>query len=267
MPTITSPDGTTIAYERAGDGPLLLVVGGALASADSFAGLARRCGAFATVVRYDRRGRGASTDRSPHRVADEVDDLRSLCAEVGRPALCYGHSSGGLLALKAAAAGVTMDRLVCYEPPFLSGDRRSRMPADLSGQLATLAASGRGEDAVRAFLGAGTGMAQEEIEARRARPSWPAMVALAPTLAYDVALCRGEEAVRPDEVAAVRQPTLVLVGGATSGTLLEAAEDLVTHLPDGRQSVLAGQRHVVESAVIAPVLRAELAAAGHEPIR
>lgn len=258
MDTVNSFDGTPIAYERSGTGPLVLVVGGALAEAATFAGLARRCAAFATVVRFDRRGRGQSGDRDPHRVVDEVADLRALCEVTGPPALCYGHSSGGLLALKAVAAGLPVGRVVCYEPPFLSGERSARIPGDLVGRLAGLAAGGRREEAVAAFLGLGTGMAPGEVAALRARPSWNAMAALAHTLAYDVALCAGEEAVSPADLEAVEAPTLVVAGGASRGTIREAAEDLAGHLPNGRLELLDGERHVVASAAIAPLLEAEL---------
>ena len=263
--TVTSRDGTSIAFDRVGGGPVLLVVGGALSTAASFAGLARRCARFSTVVCWDRRGRGRSGDRSPHLVADEVGDLVALCDEVGPPALCYGHSSGGLLALAAAATGAPIGRLVCYEPPFLAGDRSRRLPVGLAGELADLVAAGRREEAVESFLAHGTGMAPADLEALRCQPAWASMASLAHTLPYDVALCVGEQAVGDADVAAVTAPTLVLAGGESRGTIREAATDLADRLSDGCLEVVAGQRHVVESAALAPILEEALPGRSGEP--
>lgn len=256
--TVVSGDGTPIAFERRGEGPVLFVVGGALAKGATFAGLARRCARWATVVCYDRRGRGDSGNRSPHRVADEVGDLQALCDTVGPPAVCYGHSSGGLLALAAAARGLPLGRLVCYEPPFLTGARSRRLPTGFAGVLADLVAEGRRQEAVRVFLELGTGMASADVATLRRRPSWASMAALAHTLAYDVALCAGQEAVGAAEAAAVGVPTLVLAGSESRGTIREAAEDLAARLAEGRLEVLEGQGHVVDSAALAPVVEAEL---------
>lgn len=253
-----SADGTAIAYERVGEGPTLVVVGGALSDRASFQGLARRLSGRATVVCYDRRGRGESADRSPHRVADEVDDLRALCAAVGAPELLYGHSSGGLLALAAVAGGLEARRVCVYEPPFLAGQRTTVLPSAIGERFARLAAAGRRGEAVAAFLEQGTGMAPSEVAALREGPRWRTMEALAHTLAYDVALCVGPEAFGPAAAAAIEAATLVLAGGESRGTIRVAAEDLAGRLGRGELRVLAGEGHVVESAVIAPVLEAEL---------
>src|SRR3712207_2242933 len=67
MNRVTSSDGTTIAFDRLGDGsPLILVCGG---STDRMANtpLARLLAPHFTVLNYDRRGRGDSGDRSEER--------------------------------------------------------------------------------------------------------------------------------------------------------------------------------------------------------
>ena len=61
--TVMSRDGTSIAYERAGAGPALILVdaAGHYRDLSSFGGLIGLLAADFTVYHYDRRGRGAST--------------------------------------------------------------------------------------------------------------------------------------------------------------------------------------------------------------
>ena len=64
--------------------------------------------AGATVVNYDRRGRGDSTEATPfaHETAleREIEDLAAIIEAEGGTASLWGWSSGGALALRAAAA-------------------------------------------------------------------------------------------------------------------------------------------------------------------
>ncbi len=77
METMRSKDGTTIAYDRAGDGPAVILVGGALSQrrAKPLVRLARLLSTECTVVNYDRRGRGDSDEASPFAVQREIEDL------------------------------------------------------------------------------------------------------------------------------------------------------------------------------------------------
>ena len=59
MTTITSADGTTIAYEKAGDGPPIILVASALSDRSDAARLGKLLATRFTVFNYDRRGRGA----------------------------------------------------------------------------------------------------------------------------------------------------------------------------------------------------------------
>jgi pimeloyl-ACP methyl ester carboxylesterase len=70
--TVTSADGTRIAYERTGDGPPLILVGGAFNDRSTVAGLAATLAPMFTAIAYDRRGRGDSGDGGPYRGADAV---------------------------------------------------------------------------------------------------------------------------------------------------------------------------------------------------
>ena len=64
--TVTSKDGTRIAYDRVGHGSVVILVLGALNSRKSGASLAKLLASVFTVISYDRRGRGDSTDNRHH---------------------------------------------------------------------------------------------------------------------------------------------------------------------------------------------------------
>ena len=122
--TTTSSDGTTIAYTKLGSGPPLILVDGAFCYRENgpSSQLAPLLAQHFTVFAYDRRGRGASGDAPVYAIEREVDDLRSLVREAGGSAFAVGISSGGALALQAAARGVSLKGLALYEPPFIEED-------------------------------------------------------------------------------------------------------------------------------------------------
>ena len=128
--TVRSSDGTTIAFDRSGEGPPLVLVGGALSDRAAAAPLAGHLAERFTVIAYDRRGRGDSGDTAPYAVDREVDDLLGLLVEAGGSAFVFGHSSGAALALEAAANGLPIVKLALYEPPFIVDDSRPELPRD-----------------------------------------------------------------------------------------------------------------------------------------
>ena len=75
-----------------------------------------------TVYNYARRGRGASASPSPTPWKEEIEDLDALIAEAGGSAHLFGASSGGALALEAAAAGSAIDTIAVWEVPYAVGD-------------------------------------------------------------------------------------------------------------------------------------------------
>jgi pimeloyl-ACP methyl ester carboxylesterase len=120
MHTVTSADGTQIAYDRYGEGPAVILIGGALGyrKFKKFEQIAVALSEHCTVINYDRRGRGDSGEAGPVSVQHEVDDIAALIATVGGRASLCGWSSGGAVALRAAAADSGVERLVVYETPF-----------------------------------------------------------------------------------------------------------------------------------------------------
>src|SRR5438067_5916647 len=121
MNTLKSKDGTTIAFDKEGGGPAVILVDGAMTSRSdgSKPELARLLAEHLTVYTYDRRGRGDSADTKPYAVEREIEDIDALISEAGGSASLYGHSSGGALALEATAQlGKKVTKLALYEVPY-----------------------------------------------------------------------------------------------------------------------------------------------------
>jgi acetyl esterase/lipase len=244
----TSSDGTAIAYERAGAGPALVLVDPALGyrGFDNVRGLGERLSADFTVYSYERRGRGDSGDTPPYAVEREVEDLAAVIAEAGGPACVYGFSSGALLALQAAVAGVPIRKLVLMEPPIGADDD----PADaaFTAEMTELVTTGRRREAVERFL-AGIGVPAEVLAGMA--PSMPALDAVAHTIVYD---CLISDATTTDLLAKVSTPTLVLDSQGSDDDLTGWAASVAAALPDARHRSLPGGWHGVPVEVLAPVV-------------
>ncbi len=182
MNNVGSRDGTTIGFDRSGEGPPIVLVGGAFNDRSTAAPLAAQLEPRFTVFTYDRRGRGGSGDTAPYAVDREIEDLEALIADAGGSASVYGLSSGGVLALEAAARGLPITRLVVFEPPFIVEGSRPRPPEDLALQLSELASSGRRGDAVELFITKAVGLPVEAVEQMRNAPMWPGLEEVAHTL-------------------------------------------------------------------------------------
>ena len=256
MNTVTSPDGTTIAYDPDGEGPPLILVDGALTvhSSGSGAELAKLLAPHFTVYGFDRRGRGASGDTPPYAVDREIDDIEALIDHAGGPAFLYGHSSGGPLAMRAAIRlGGKVSKIAMYEPPYNDDPGVQEPWSQYLRQLSEALAEGRRGDAVTLFLRF-VGTPAEQVEAMRRAPFWPGMEAVAPTLAYDHAAIMGEPWSVPAGLAArVPVPALVMTGDAGLPFMPGAARALSQAIPRGQLRMLAGQTHEVDPGALAPV--------------
>jgi len=253
MNTVTSKDGTTIAFDRLGDGPPVILVSGGSVDRSSNAPLAERLAEHFTVFNYDRRGRGPSGDTPPYAVAREVEDIDAVITAAGGSACLYGTSSGAALALEAAASGLAITRLALWEPPYFLDGSPHRPPADTATTYNELVSAGRRGDAVEFFMAKVVGLPNEFVAFARSQPWWPAQEALAHTLAYDATIM-GDYSLPTARAAAVAAPTIVIAGGASPEWMRDTAQALVDLLPDAQISILEGQEHNVAPEAIAPVL-------------
>ncbi|MGW5410472.1 alpha/beta fold hydrolase [Actinomadura geliboluensis] len=238
--TATSADGTSIAYDRVGAGPAVVLVQGAFSTRSDpiMTGIAGALAATHTVYTYDRRGRGDSGDTAPYDVRREIEDLTALIEAAGGTAMVFGGSSGGALALEAAAAGAPISRLAVFEPPYVTAPGGSLPSAK---DLGALVEQGRRGDAVELFLTAGAEMPPEAVAGMKAQPFWPQIEDVAHTLAYEAAVVGAGPV--PERLSTVAVPTLVLAGSASTDRMRDAAQAVAGLLPDARLEWLEGQAH------------------------
>jgi pimeloyl-ACP methyl ester carboxylesterase len=252
METVTSADGTTIALDRAGDGPPVVLVCGGSVDRMSNAGLAAALAERFTVLNYDRRGRGDSGDTPPYEVQREVEDIDAVIAAAGGTAHLYGSSSGAALALEAAANEVPVDRLALWEPPYIP-EGVPRPPADTAKTYTELVDAGRRGDAVEFFMSKVVGLPDEFVAQARSSPFWGAQEALAHTLAYDATIM-ADYSLPIERAAEVKVPTIAMAGGASFPWMSDTARALADALPHGEVHILEGQTHDVAPDVMASVL-------------
>jgi pimeloyl-ACP methyl ester carboxylesterase len=252
METVTSKDGTRIAFDRLGEGPPVVLVGGGSVDRMSNAAIAQHLAGALTVLNYDRRGRGDSGDTQPYAIEREVEDIVAVMSAVEGSAHLWGSSSGAALALIAAEHGVPVQRLALWEPPFVP-EGVPRPPEDQVERYETMIAEDRRGDAVAFFMGDVVGLPPEMVAGARSQPWWPATEAIAHTLAYDARIM-GDYWLPVDRAAAVQVPTLVLAGGADMPWMRDTAQALADALPHGHLEILDGQGHDVDPSVLAPAL-------------
>jgi len=258
MESTKSADGTVIAYDRAGQGPPLVIVLGALCDRKTFVPPASLTSRF-TVCTYDRRGRGDSGDTPPYSPDLEVADLAAVSSAVssaqagpGGAPFVFGHSSGAALALRAAAQGVPMAALVAYEAPYIIPGTRE-VAEDAPARLAALLAAGRRADALRYWMTDVVGAPAQILPAMENSPAWPGLQALAHTLPYDLALA-DEPGIPVHYLARITVPVLVLGGANSPDWFRRTVEATAGAIPGARLVMLDGQDHGAPPEVLAPIL-------------
>ena len=238
---VTSADGTSICFEQRGDGPPVILIGGAFNDRTTTVGLAEVLAGDFTAINFDRRGRGDSGDSAEYAMEREIEDVAALITHVGGTASVFGHSSGAILALEAAAAGLPIDRVVAYEPPYAT-DEHPR--GDVVDEVRARLAAGDRDGAVATFLQV-AGTPAEMIEGMKQAPVWGWFTALAHTLPYDLTICGPGARIRAENLAKIAVPTLVIGGGASDETLRAGARAAAAAVPGARHETLEGQDHGV----------------------
>ncbi|TDD99077.1 alpha/beta fold hydrolase [Jiangella asiatica] len=259
MPTVTSADGTTIAYSRVGSGPPLILVDGAMCYR-AFGPAAKLADALAgsfTVYFYDRRGRGESGDTKAYAVEREVEDLEALISAAGGEVVVYGCSSGAALALEAAKRPDSRIRkLALYELPAVTDSTHQPWPVDLLERTDQLIAADRRSDAVQLFMKT-VGAPGFMVAIMKLTPVWKKLKAVAPTIPNDLRVLGGTGAGKPlpaDRWTSVTVPTLVMDGGKSPDYMRNSQRQLAEVLPNAEHRTLPGQTHMVKADAHAPVI-------------
>jgi len=250
----TSRDGTTIAYDKTGKGDVVIIVLGALNSRKSGSRLAKLLASHFTVITYDRRGRGDSSDTKPYSPIREYEDICSLIDMVQSPVYLYGHSSGAAIALHVAGKpDKKVRKLAIYEVPYSLADEECKTASKYYSHLKKLLSEGRNADAVTLFIQS-VGVSEKQIQAIKSMPMWRGLEAMAPTLAYDSEVLGEGHALPVDLLKSIRIPTLVMNGGAGTGYMRDTAQAISKLIPHAQFRTLAGQTHGVSPKVLTPVL-------------
>lgn len=243
MKTITSTDGTPIAFDQSGKGPAIIMVVGAFNDRSTAVPITQLLEQDFTVFNYDRRGRGDSGDTAPYAIEREIEDIQALIEEAGGSAAVFGYSSGAILGLKAAAQGLAISKLAMYEPPPVGDYAASLVP-----RIAEAVEAGRRGDAVELFQREAVRIPVEIITQIRKAPFWSSLEQTAHTLVYEMTIL--SSSVLP----AVTIPTLVLDGGSSPAMLHESAQAVVSAVPTAQHRTLEGQTHDLNASVLTPLL-------------
>jgi pimeloyl-ACP methyl ester carboxylesterase len=252
---VRTPDGTSIAYDRRGHGPTVILIGGAgqFRAVDPVTGhLADLLGERGwTVVNYDRPGRGDSGGEPPFGLAGEVAAVRALIAAHGGAATLYGSSSGAAIALAAAAADPrAVTRLLLWEAPL--GEENDTEGAEFVTDLRKVIAEGDPERTLAFFM---QDMPPEWFEGMRRGEHWPLFARMAPTTQADAeALAWTQSQPRRELWRDITAPTFVLLGGEAPPYFRAAADSLVANLANARQVQVPGSGHAWPPAEMASAL-------------
>lgn len=258
--TTTSADGTTIAYQTYGEGPAMVIVGGATNRKEDWVELAQALAQDGyTGVTYDRRGRGDSGDTRPFAVEREVEDLAAVieaASSGGAPAGVHTVSSGGAVAYRAIAAGVPIATLSAFETPYRV-EGAPTPPPDYTDHLQELYDADLREDMLAYFMTAGVGQPPEAVEQMKQLPFWADLVPLGPTVLYDgLQLGGGQTPLPTDLLARIDVPVLCVASTGSPDWLRDAASAAADVIPDATYTVLEGEFHSAPVPVLAPVLAA-----------
>jgi pimeloyl-ACP methyl ester carboxylesterase len=258
MAKVISKDGTSIAYDKSGHGPAVILVDGALCyrASGPMGALTRCLEQSFTVFTYDRRGRGESGDTLPYAVEREVEDIETLVKEAGGSAFVFGESSGGALALEAASHCREIKKIALYEAPYFVDNSRPPLPADFVDELNRLLVAGKRGEMVKRFMKL-VDVPGFFIALMQLMPVWAKLKAVAHTLPYDFAITKDNQRGKPltaDRWRSVAIPTLVADGGKSPAWMRNGMQALAGALPNARYRTLEGQTHIVKAEVLAPVL-------------
>jgi pimeloyl-ACP methyl ester carboxylesterase len=252
---ILSHDGTAIAYEKSGQGPALILVDGAFCyrGMGPMPKLAALLAPHFSVYLYDRRGRGVSENGRPYAIEREVEDIAALMSVAGGSAHLLGISSGAALVMYAAASDLPVNKLVLYEPPYITQKEFRRPPADYRATLRAMIDRGQRSGAATFYLTAVIGMPLIVALGIRLSPLWKKMKAIAHTLPYDAEIMK--DFTLPTELLAlIKAPTLV-AGGEKSPAMLNAAVTATAEkLQYGTSLFLSKQNHNVSPEALAPAI-------------
>jgi pimeloyl-ACP methyl ester carboxylesterase len=240
--SVTSKDGTPIAYWHSGQGPPLVLVHGTAADHGRWTPVLPVFEQHFIIYAVDRRGRGGSGDFEDYSIGREFEDVAAVVDSIGEPVNLLGHSYGAVCALEAALLTRNVRKLVLYEPPMDVTEEQINPPGVVD-RLEALLEAGDRDGVVATMLREVARVPPEAVEYMRSFSAWQARVAAAHTIPREL---RAQEAYQfdPERFGELRVPTLLLIGGESPDTFEEAEKAVAEALLDSRIVVMPGQGHV-----------------------
>lgn len=256
METIFSEDGTSIAYTKTGNGPALILVDGAMCSS-TFGPMPKLVPLLSehfTVIHFDRRGRGESTDTQPYSPRRELEDISALINTLDKPVYLFGMSSGAILSLMAAADNLPIAKLVLFEPPFeIEENNNTQNSSNHYHKVKDLIATNDRSGAVKYFMRNIAGIPSFVIAIMHWLPIWKKMKANANALPYDLEITKSFTLQNLDDQS-ISIPTLIAYGGKSENKMQKAAQAASDRMKYSVTQMLEGQNHNVSMKVLAPTL-------------
>ena len=247
METVTSRDGTPIAYERSGEGPPLILVHGTTSDHFTWELVLPELQKHFTVYAIDRRGRGesGSGDGSAYDIEREFEDVVALIDSIGGTVGLLGHSYGAICALEGALRSSWVGGLVLYEGTFPVPEGTELYPPEDTRQRPVVTEGGRPRRRAHDLLprhraDLARGDRDVALASHLGGPG-----SLAPTIPHEMRAFESYVSnFDPARLGNLRTPTLLLLGGDSLPLERAAAESLDSALPDGQIVVMPNQAHL-----------------------
>ncbi len=238
MQTVTSADGTRIAYERHGEGPPLVLLHGG-SSPQYWKPIIPRFSDDYTVIVPHRRGVGKSGDSDEYSLDRGVEDVCAVIDAVDADPVLFGHSFGGLLAVETARTA-PVEKLVAYEPAVLVGEYREQ--ADLAARMQARLDEGNQREAMKYYVREVMhGGDIEDLDAWLAEwPPWPDIAALAENI---IRINRAIEQYRLPDTLNTNTPGLLMTGTEGPPHLRDGVREVHEVLPNSRLVEFEGIGH------------------------
>lgn len=242
LETVTSADGTPIAFERTGSGPPIVLVHGTSGNHSRWDSVRPTLADHCTVYAIDRRGCGESGDTAEYALDREVEDIVAVVESIGKPVHLLGHSYGALCVLEAALRISNLRSLILYEPVFAVDDDHL-YSEEMLAEMETLLEEGENERLLITLFEEIANLSPAEMDATRAAPTWQSRVDAAHTV-FRETLAENEYAFDPARFEEMTTPTLLLSGSENPQWIKDSTEAVNEALPNGRIAVFEGEGHV-----------------------
>jgi pimeloyl-ACP methyl ester carboxylesterase len=240
--TVRSSDGVPISVQKAGSGPALLLVHGALLNGSlTWGGVLPTLAERFTLYAMDRRGRAPSGDAVAYSLDAEGDDIAQVVRAIGPPLKVLGHSYGALASIAAENRFAGVERLILYEPPLRIEPLGPRGEEVVARMQAALDAGDRA-GVVTIFLRDQIGVPTEQLARMEASPIWPVVLEISSTLPRE---SREVNTVRSwqERLARWKTPVTMMLGTESSPLLKEATAFVSQSIPGCQVVTLEGQGH------------------------